>query len=44
MSGTHPENSWLTKDTEIVRFYYSEPRCTFKFTLKAYYDFLKTVY
>ena len=44
MDGTHPENSWLTKDTEIVRFYYSEPRCTFKFTLKAYYDFLKTVY
>lgn len=44
MDGAHPENSWLTKDTEIVSFYYSEPRCTFKFTLKAYYDFLKTVY
>lgn len=35
-SGMRPENSWLTKDTEIVRQYYASPYCTFGFSLSAY--------
>lgn len=36
LTGEHPENSWLTKDTEIVKEYYKDPRCTFVFTLNGY--------
>lgn len=36
LTGEHPENSWLTKDTGIVKAYYADPRCTFLFTLNAY--------
>lgn len=34
--GNDPTNSWLTKDPEIVKWYYNEPKCTFMFTLNAY--------
>lgn len=37
MDGSHPEDSWLTADTDIVRRYYAEPRCTFPFTVSGYY-------
>ena len=46
MDGSHPENSWLTCDEEIVRRYYGEPRCTFPFTVSGYYTItrlLKTI-
>lgn len=36
LTGAVPENSWLTKDTEIVKRYYADPLCTFVFTLNAY--------
>lgn len=35
-TGREPERSWLTRDTEIVRRYYAEPRCTFLFTASGY--------
>lgn len=43
MDGSRPEDSWLTKDIEIVKNYYSDPRCTFKFTLNAYKGLIETV-
>ncbi len=42
MTGEHPENSWLTKDTAIVRKYYSDPFCTYKFTLNGYRGLIET--
>lgn len=35
-TGATPDNSWLTKDTEIVKKYYSDPKCTYVFSLGAY--------
>ncbi len=35
-TGATPDNSWLTKDVEIVKKYYSDPKCTFTFSLGAY--------
>ena len=35
-TGKEPERSWLTRDTEIVKRYYAEPRCTFTFTASGY--------
>ncbi len=32
------EKDWLTKDAEIVDAYLADPRCTFLFTLNAYYS------
>ena len=43
LTGKEPERSWLTKDTEIVRRYYSDPRCTFRFTLNGYRGLMETV-
>lgn len=37
------ENSWLTKDTEIVRAYSSSPKCTFRFTLNGFYNLFDTI-
>lgn len=36
LDGSVPENSWLTKDVEIVKKYYQDPKCTFMFSLNAY--------
>jgi alpha-beta hydrolase superfamily lysophospholipase len=36
MTGAHPENNWLTKDVEIVKAYYNEPKCTYMFTANGY--------
>lgn len=35
-TGKDPENSWLSRDVEMVKKYYSEPRCTFTFTLNGF--------
>lgn len=43
MTGTKPENSWLTKDVEIVKAYYNEPRCTYMFTVNGYKGLFEAV-
>ncbi len=43
MTGEHPENSWLTKDVDIVNQYYNEPRCTFMFTVNGYKGLFEAV-
>ena len=42
-TGREPERSWLTRDTEIVRRYYAEPRCTFRFTASGYKALMEAV-
>ncbi len=44
VTGKNAEISWLTKDTDIVKAYYSNPKCTFKFTLNAYKGLFEAVY
>lgn len=44
LTGQTLSNSWLTKNEEIVKFYYHEPRCTFKFTLNGYLGLLEAVH
>ena len=44
MDGTNPENNWLTRDVEVVKKYYGEPRCRFLFTLNGYHMLMDTVY
>lgn len=36
ITGTYTENSWLTRDKEIVHKYYKDPKCTFMFSLGAF--------
>lgn len=43
MTGEHPENSWLTKDVDIVNQYYNEPRCTYMFTVNGYKGLFEAV-
>lgn len=43
MTGEKPENSWLTKDVEIVKWYYNEPRCTYMFTVNGYQGLFESV-
>lgn len=43
MTGEHPENSWLTKDIDVVKAYYNEPRCTFMFTTNGYRGLFEAV-
>ncbi len=43
MNGEHPENSWLTKDVDIVRQYYQTPACTFMFTVNGYQGLFEAV-
>ena len=43
LDGTQPENSWLTKDTEIVRKYYQSKFCTYTYTLNGYKGLLESV-
>lgn len=44
MDGSNPENNWLTRDVEIVKHYYGEPRCRFTFTLNGFHTLMDTVY
>lgn len=41
--GEHYENSWLSKNTENVRAYYADPRCTFLFTVNGYQGLMEAV-
>lgn len=43
MTGEHPENSWLTKDAEIAKWYYEQPACTYVFTLNGYLALFEAV-
>lgn len=43
MSGTKPEESWLTRDTEIARAYYANPKSQFKFSLNGFYGLVDAV-
>ena len=43
MDGTVPEKSWLCNDAERVKKYYSDPQCTFDFTLNGFYGLFSTV-
>lgn len=43
LTGKTLNNSWLTKDEDIVKWYYSEPKCTFRFTLNAYMGLFEAV-
>ena len=43
MTGKDPSNSWLTKDAGIAKWYYSQPACTFTFTLNGYRHLFDTV-
>ena len=44
MDGSHPENSWLTRDPRVVQAYYANPGCNFHFTLNGFYSVLETVH
>lgn len=43
MDGSAPENSWLCRDAARVKKYYSDPLCTYDFTLNGYYGLFSTV-
>lgn len=43
MTGEKPEDSWLTKDVEIVKAYYNEPRCSYMFTVNGYKGLFEAV-
>lgn len=43
MTGEKPEESWLTKDVDIVKAYYNEPRCTYMFTVNGYKGLFEAV-
>lgn len=43
LTGNTADNSWLTKDTEIVKKYYSDPKCTYLFTLNGYMGLFEAV-
>lgn len=42
-SGKDPARNWLSKDPESVRKYYSDPRCTYMFTLNGFKTLFETV-
>lgn len=43
LTGEDPERSWLSKNVENVKAYYSDPRCGFLFTLNGYWALISTV-
>jgi alpha-beta hydrolase superfamily lysophospholipase len=43
MDGTHPENSWISRNVESVKAYYADSLCSFRFTLNGYYGLFSTV-
>lgn len=42
--GGDTANSWLTKDQEIVRKYYADSRCTFRFTVNGYLGLFEALF
>ncbi len=43
LTGKTPDNSWLTKDEAIVKWYYEQPKCTFMFTINGYMGLFEAV-
>lgn len=43
LTGKTLNNSWLTKDEEIVKQYYSNPKCSFIFTVNGYRGLMEAV-
>lgn len=43
LTGKDASNSWLTKDEEIVKTYYADPKCMFVFTVNAYMGLFEAV-
>ncbi len=43
VTGATLNNSWLTKDEEIVKFYYSNPKCTYDFSVSGYKGLMSAV-
>ena len=43
LTGKDHTNTWITRDPEIAKKYYSDPLCTFTFTLNGYEALLTTV-
>ncbi len=43
LDGSDLTNTWLTKDEEIARKYYNDPKCTFIFTVNAYMGLFEAV-
>ena len=43
MDGRGPESSWRCNEPVRVKKYYSDPLCTFDFTLNGYYGLFSTV-
>lgn len=43
VTGKDKNNSWLTKNTAIVEQYYSDPKCTYVFTLNGYMGLFEAV-
>lgn len=41
--GESLQNSWLTRDVEIVKAYSANPKCTFRFTLNGFYNLFDTI-
>lgn len=44
LTGKQADNSWLSKDVDSVKRYYSDPKCTYTFTLNGYKTLFDTVY
>lgn len=44
LTGQKIDNNWLTKDTEIAKKYYQDPKCRFDFTVNGYYGLMEAVY
>ena len=43
MTGGKPEDSWLTKDVQIVNAYYADPKCGYMFTVNGYKGLFEAV-
>lgn len=43
MFGKDASNSWLTREEEIVKKYYSDPKCTYMFTVNGYVGLTEAV-
>ncbi|MCR4739368.1 MAG: lysophospholipase [Lachnospiraceae bacterium] len=43
LTGRDPERSWLTKDVEIVKKFYNDPKCNFVFTANGYRGLMEAV-
>lgn len=43
MTGTDLTRSWLTKDVDMIKAYYGDPRCSFSFTVNGYKGLFEAV-